>query len=310
MACYRHPARGTQITCRRCGRPICGECMIPAAVGFQCPDCVRSNTRKTRQNRGAYGGQISRNPRQTTIVIIVINAIVWGVIQIAGFAHVQYRVIQFLGLSPRGMCLSIGNAGSYYPNVTSPALCQTITDGSWVPGVADGAWWQFVTSIFTHVSIVHIGLNCLTLWFLGPPLESLIGRARFIATYLVAGLVGSLAVYWLSPENSMSYGGSGSLFGLMGALLVIFWHRKLDVRQLLMWLGLNVVITLLGQTSLLGASISWQAHLGGLVGGALIGCVWAFIPSTGERGRNQWLAIAGIVFLIVVGLVGRTIMLT
>jgi len=278
--------------------------MIPAAVGFQCPDCVRAHTRATRQNQGPYGGTLSRNNRVTSIVIIAINAAVWGFIQIAGFLGVQNRVVEFLGLLPKGMCMAADSPGSYYPQATSLTDCLTMPGGSWVPGVADGAWWQLLTSIFTHVAIWHIATNCLTLWFLGPPLESVLGRVRFLATYIVAGLFGSLSVYWLAPENSMSYGGSGSLFGLMGALLVILWKQKGDVRQLLMWLGLNIVITFVG-----GASISWQAHLGGLVGGAVIACIWAFVPPSPSRARTQWVLIGAALVLIIVGLVLRTLIL-
>ena len=278
--------------------------MIPAAVGFQCPECVRAHTRATRQNQGPYGGQLSRNPRVTSIIIIVINALVWGVIRIAGYLNVQDRVVEFLGLLPQGMCMASSTPGSYYPQAHSLAECLVMPGGSWVPGVADGAWWQVFTSIFTHVAIWHIGVNCLTLWFLGPPLESALGRVRFLTTYLVAGLFGSLSVYWLAPPNSFSYGGSGSLFGLMGALLVILWKQKGDVRQLLMWLGLNVVITFVG-----GASISWQAHLGGLVGGAIVACIWVFVPPSRSRGRTQWILIGTTLAVIIAGLIIRTAIL-
>jgi len=278
--------------------------MVPAAVGFQCPDCVRAHTRATRQNLGPYGGTRSHDPRVTSIVIICVNFLVWAVIQLAGFMHVQTRVVQFLGLLPQGMCMAGDSPGSYYPNIHSTAMCQGLSDGSWVPGVADGAWWQLFTSIFTHVAILHIGVNCLTLWFLGPPLETALGRVRFLTTYMVAGLFGSLSVYWLSPVDSLSYGGSGSLFGLMGALLVILWKQKGDVKQLLAWLGLNVLITFVG-----GASISWQAHLGGLLGGALMGCIWVFVPSSANRNRHQWILVSVAVAVIVVGLIVRTFIL-
>ncbi|MCL2736535.1 MAG: rhomboid family intramembrane serine protease [Propionibacteriaceae bacterium] len=301
--CYRHPDRPTSITCRRCGRPICGECMVPAPVGFQCVDCVRAHTRATRQNQGVFGGQMSSNARHTSIVLIVINAVVWGAIQVAGFLGIQTRVVQFLGLLPQGMCVAADSPNQYWVGVDA-ATCRAISGSAWVPGVADGAWWQIFTSIFTHVNIMHIGLNCLTLWFLGPALESFLGRRRFLATYLVAGLVGSLFVYWLSPVYSLSYGGSGSLFGLMGALLLILWRQRMDVKQLLMWLALNVMITFMG-----GASISWQAHLGGLVGGALLACVWAFVPQSPSRTRNQWILVGVLVVAVLAGMVARTVIL-
>ena len=54
--------------------------------------------------------------------------------------------------------------------------------------------------MFTHVEVWHIGFNMLALWVLGPQLELAIGRARFLALYLLSGLAGSALVYWASPE--------------------------------------------------------------------------------------------------------------
>ena len=59
-----------------------------------------------------------------------------------------------------------------------------------VKGVADGAYWQVLTSVFTHGEVLHIGFNMLALYFLGPMLEQVLGRARFLALYLVSGIAG------------------------------------------------------------------------------------------------------------------------
>lgn len=278
--------------------------MVAAPVGFQCRRCVKVNTRVSRQTQGPYGGALSPNPRLTSLTLIVVNAAVWLAITVADLTQAPIHLVNYLGLSPGGVCSVASKAGSYWSGV-GQANCAQVADGVWVPGVAGGAWWQVLTSLVTHVSIVHIGVNCLSLWFLGPPLESLLGRARFLGTYITSGLVGSLVVCWLSPVHSMSIGGSGSLFGLMGALLVVLWHRKADVRQLLIWLGINLVITFVA-----AANISWQAHLGGLVGGAVIACAWTFIPSSPNRSRNQWLTMAGLLVIVVAGLAARAVMLS
>jgi len=289
--CYRHPATATYIRCQRCGRPICGECMISAAVGFQCPECVSEGARQTRQNEGPYGGARSANPSLTTIVLIALNALVWGAITLTGGG--LSRLVIRLALSPLGTCLSAREATRYYPQ-TSEAACRLMADGSWQPGVAEGAYWQLLTSAFTHVEILHIGMNMLALWFLGPSLERALGRARFLAVYLVSALAGSVVVLWLADASTMTLGASGAVFGLIGALLVLAYKVHGDVRSVLIWLGINVVYTFIGP-----GSISWQGHLGGLLGGVAAAVVVVYAPRQG-RARLQWLGLAGLTVLLLV----------
>jgi membrane associated rhomboid family serine protease len=280
--------------------------MIPAAVGFQCPECVKQGARQTRQNRGSYGGERSSNPRQTSLILIIANFVVFAVITVAGWIVPRWGIVQYLGLRPEGICVPLDAANTYYPGVGQAACLGG--GGHWIPGVADGAWWQVVTSMFTHVSIIHIGMNCLTLWFIGPPLEMYLGRVRFLVTDFLSGLVGSLAVYWLSGNQTLSYGASGALFGVMGALFIVLWQQRGDFKQLLLWIGLNLVVTFLPFGGGAG-SISWQAHLGGLVGGLAIASVWAFLPRGDNRVRNQWILIALIAVIVVVGLAARSLVL-
>jgi membrane associated rhomboid family serine protease len=108
-------------------------------------------------------------------------------------------------------------------------------------------------------------------------------------------MVGSVFVYWLTPEAVATIGASGAVFGLMGALLVIAIKVGADYSQILLWLGLNVVITILGR-----GYISWQGHLGGLVGGVLIALVYVYSP---RRNRPAW-QLGGLAVLAVLVLVG------
>ena len=163
-----------------------------------------------------------------------------------------------------------------------------------VDGVADGAFWQLLTSMFTHVELWHIGFNMLALYVLGPQLETMLGRARFLALYLLAGLVGSATVYWLAQEQSVTVGASGSLFGLMAALLVVAVKVRGDVQGLLTLVAVNVAITVFGR-----GFISWQGHLGGFVGGLLLAAVLVYAPRTR---RTAW-QVAGLA--LVVALVGQ-----
>ncbi|MCL1907615.1 MAG: rhomboid family intramembrane serine protease [Propionibacteriaceae bacterium] len=243
-------------------------------------------------------GLTPTNTRLTSLVLISINIVVWGIIQSSGFVHLRHQVISFLGLSPQGMCTSITHPNSYYPGLAT-GECSQLSDGHWVPGVADGAWWQVLTSIFTHVSLAHLAMSCLTLWFLGPPLESMIGRSRFLITYLLAGFSGACAVVWLSAPQSISYGGSGALFGLMGGLLIILLLRKSDVRQLVMWLGINLVVTFAVP------QVSWQAHLGGLLGGVVLGLAWSNGRGGPKKPTIGWLVVGLVGVGVMVGIVLR-----
>ncbi|MGC3994923.1 MAG: rhomboid family intramembrane serine protease [Propionicimonas sp.] len=288
--CYRHPDRPTYIRCQRCGRPICGDCMISAAVGFQCPECVAAGARDTRQNEGSYGGLRSTNPAATTITLIAINAAIWVAILLTGGSG--SKLGDQLALLPSGRCNSLGQPGSYYPNATQ-SVCTMLSDGSWQPGVAQGDWWQLLTSAFTHVEPLHIGFNMLALWFLGPTLERALGRARFLAVYLLAALAGSTAVLWLSDPQSQTLGASGAIFGLLGALLVIAHKVHGDVRNILVWLGINIAFTFMGN------GISWQGHIGGLIGGALAAAIIVYAPRK-DRTRTQWLGLAGVLVVLLV----------
>ena len=295
--CYRHPGRVTYIRCQRCGRPICPECMTQAAVGYQCPQCVNEGRRATRQNRAVYGGERSRNPATTSIVIIALNVVVWVAILVTGGDGSP--LTDWLSLRPLSFCLTDPTQGWSGMGAQECA----IRGGTWIPGVSGGAYWQVLTAAFTHVDVMHIGFNMLALWFLGPQMERAVGRARFLAIYLLSALTSAAAIMWLADPGSSTLGASGAIFGLMGALLVLVWKMHGDFRTVLIWLGLNVAFTFFG-----GASISWQGHLGGLLGGALVGAIIVFAPRV-NRERIQWLGFAAVAVVCVIAIVARGLML-
>lgn len=256
--------------------------MRTAAVGFQCPTCVSEGAKSTRSGRTAYGGKRSANPALTSQVLIAVNVAVFVLIQVTGGSSSPwfYR----LALLPsRGVALVDGR--------------PTIFDG-----VANGAVWQLLTSAFTHVDLWHIGFNMVALWVLGPQLEAVLGRTRFLAVYFLSALSGSVLVYWLSGVSTPTIGASGALFGLMGALLVVVYKVHGDVRQIMMWIGLNFVITFLVPF------ISWQGHLGGFVGGLVVAAAFVYAPKT-NRSLWQLGAAVALGVLLAALIVARTVVL-
>lgn len=275
--CFRHPQRETYIRCQRCDRPICPDCMTPAAVGFQCPECVAAGRAEAGVERARFGGRRSANPQLTTGVLIAINLAVWILIVATG--GIASPWLTRLALKLGGYCL-------VEPRLTEQ-VCDQVSPGSWSDGVFNGAWWLPLTSTFTHVEVLHIGFNMFALFVLGPQLEALVGRARFLTIYLLSGIGGSVAVLWLASPYGTTVGASGSLFGLMAALLIVVYRLGGDARNILFWLGLNVVLTFSQ------SGISWQGHLGGFVVGALVTGVIAYAPRSWAGLSRTQLQIVG-----------------
>jgi membrane associated rhomboid family serine protease len=104
----------------------------------------------------------------------------------------------------------------------------------------------------------------LALHSLGTQIESLLGKSRFLVIFFVSLLVGSITSSYFLPFNGYSIGVSGAVFGLFGAILVIYKKYGADLKSTLITVGLNLAI---GFTI---PGIDWRAHVGGLLGGAVV----------------------------------------
>jgi membrane associated rhomboid family serine protease len=137
--------------------------------------------------------------------------------------------------------------------------------------------WRMVTTMFVHSpsSVFHILFNAYSLYILGTLVERLIGPTRFLTLFFLAGIGGSVAVLWLSPMAAV-VGASGAIFGLFGALFVIQRSFGGANVQLMIVLALNLVL------GFVVPGISWQAHIGGLLVGALV--AWVMVRT---RGKDQ-----------------------
>ena len=128
--------------------------------------------------------------------------------------------------------------------------------------------WRFITAVFLHASLLHIGFNMWVLIDIGPMVEEMYGSARYLWLFVVTGALGYVASSFF---GYMSVGASGSLLGLIGALLAVTTRRRGSASaqmvrsQLLRWL---VYIAIWG---LVFPGVDNAAHLGGLAAGFVIG---------------------------------------
>lgn len=273
--------------------------MTPASVGFQCPSCIHEGRRTTRQPSRFTGLRLGFRAMPVTWILIGLNVLVWVAITATGGNG--SRLGNLLGLRLHGLCAV---SDGFFPQITSHAMCtmaaQTSHGAYWVPGVADGALWQVLTSAFTHVQIWHIAINMLNLYVLGGMLEPLLGRWRYLAFYLVSALFGSALVLWVHTPAGGTVGASGALFGLMGVLGVLLLRTGRSLQPLLFPLVLNFGITFTI------SGISWQAHVGGFVGGVLVALVATYKPLR-RRARQglAWAATGAVALVPIVASVVR-----
>jgi membrane associated rhomboid family serine protease len=279
--CYRHPDRQSFIHCQRCGRTICPQCQTQAAVGVQCPECVREGRAEVRASQGGMLGRFI--PRGTAPVV--------------SYALMGLCVVLYIGQVVSGGALT--SAWQLRPDLIASQP------------------WRLFTSAFLHANPLHLLVNLYALYIFGPVLEAFLGRARYLALYLVGALGGSVGVVlvwqlalvtdnasakWLdgllSPASAL--GASGAIFALMGALLVLRKAIGLPLRQILIVVVINLAFGFFVR------GIAWQAHLGGLLAGAAIAAVYLATRRTEQR-SPQVFGVAGVAVALVVVLVACVI---
>ncbi len=143
--------------------------------------------------------------------------------------------------------------------------------------ILQGQYWRFITPIFLHANLLHVGLNMLNLVILGVFLERLVGHWRFLYIYLLTGIVSIISSFYFMPQE-VSVGASGAIFGLVGAYSIFVLVHRRAFRNggipTLLWL----VIVIGGNLSigLLIPNVDNYAHIGGLISGCILG--WLFTP--------------------------------
>ncbi|MHA6259829.1 rhomboid family intramembrane serine protease [Sporosarcina sp. CAU 1771] len=135
--------------------------------------------------------------------------------------------------------------------------------------IAAGEWWRLFTPMFLHAGFMHILFNMFALFIFGPELERVAGKTRFLTIYLLSGIFGNVAVFFLEDLNYAHVGASGAIFGIFGAFGALVYYTKNvlpELRQIIIpIIIISVVMTFLQP------GINILAHLIGLVVGFLIG---------------------------------------
>ena len=238
-ACFRHPDRQTYLSCTRCGRPACPDCLRPAPVGQQCVECIRAGSRGERRATAPFGGRPVSAPVVTWVLIGL---------------NVAFYIAEWVSLQVVSNLEMVGT------------------------GVAHGEPYRLITAAFLHeprlygLGPAHIIFNMWALYIVGPSLERLLGHARYLALYLLSALGGSILFYLVAPAAAPSLGASGAIFGLFGAYFVVARRLRVDARGVVALIVINLVITFALP------NIAWEAHVGGLITGGLIAAAYVYAP--------------------------------
>jgi membrane associated rhomboid family serine protease len=158
--------------------------------------------------------------------------------------------------------------------------------------IADGEWWRIFTVVLLHGSLMHILFNMWALYVLGPQIERGVGTWPFVALYLASAGVGGAFAFWLGQPGDIAVGASGAIFGLFGIWLSWALHRRNTVQGRALLTQLIVLLAINAGIAFIYRNISWQAHLGGLIAGFVIGEIWSRIQGPNSEAMRAWVAVA------------------
>lgn len=271
-SCYRHPNVVTGVHCTRCNRPICPDCMRPAAIGYQCPDCL-SEARRTAPRRRIGVRFLIGRPGAITITLMALNALMF-IVEVA-----------------------LGGSNSL---LGGPDGCTLIRLGALQPVLiaANHQYWRLLTPMILHASLLHIAFNTYALYLFGFLIENAFGKIRFIAVYVVCGFLASVASFLFSSPFSVGVGASGAIFGLLGAWVAYNFRRRGTqfASAQLQWALMLIALNLFLGFSI--GSIDNNAHIGGLIAGAFAG---TFAEGFGPPATRRLIRVGGFALLVLIG---------
>jgi membrane associated rhomboid family serine protease len=256
--------------------------MRSASVGQQCVDCVGQAAAGTRQARTTFGGR----PAAGAVVTWTLVAINVAVFLVTWVRPGLVTDLEMLGYASYGV-------------------------GGPLHGVAAGEWYRLITSAFVTpgtglngLAFLDILFNMWALIFIGPALEGLLGRLRFVSVYLLSALGGGVMYYYLASPTIAAAGASGAIYGLFGAWFVVARRLRADTRGIVMLIAINLALSFYWSHV-----IAWQDHIGGLLTGALLTAAYAYAPGR-HRAVLQMLATIAVVGVLALAVAIRTGQLT
>ncbi len=292
--CHHHLQTETYLRCKRCNRLICAQCRTDVEVGALCHDCrtVIKVYHPMDEAGQVNPYHVSQDIPFFTYRLALLIGFVWLL------AGVETMLYDFSNIWMIGV--------------------------AWGPGLARGDWWRFITPIFLHSGIEHLMFNGIALLALGPEIEGLYGRWRFLVIYLLAGLYGNLLSFGLNGLAEFSLGASGAVFGIVGMYLAFFTVYRRSISEYATKKRHQMFIVF-GLTFVYGAvvgNINHAAHVGGLIAGCVLGYVLAprywitdqqadgTLPDRAALARRWWaVALALVLFVSGALLVQRYLLL-
>ena len=191
-----------------------------------------------------------------TITLIVINVLIFFIEEIVGDPESSETALKF---------------GAIY-----------------MPKLKEGQWYRLLTACFVHFGYEHLAGNMLALFAVGPYVEGFFGHVRFTILYILAGLSGSVFVYLMeqkSGEFHMTAGASGAIFGLFGVLIIFAFNREMRETFPLPRVILGLILMFVPSFTEEGISIN--GHIGGFVGGTVVGYIMYNMMLAKENRRRR-----------------------
>jgi rhomboid protease GluP len=192
--------------------------------------------------------------------------------------------------------LLLVNSALFVAITVSGSLTLPEFGAKWLPGILSGDWYRLITAGYLHTQFLHILMNMMGLFNIGPMVEEIYGTRRTFGLYTVATIFGFVLSAMWSPRT-YSLGASAGIFGLLGALIAYGMHSK------------SFAAKHLQQQCLLNAAIGFAmggfmpmidnaAHVGGLAGGFAVAYL-AGLPSSTTDAKEKFWGLLSLVSLLV-----------